>query len=148
LFAASRHKDVGLHINKGLAFASAEAIRASLDTAMNPAVTRSFALAIIADGERPSYPGMKRPPMDLEAARRDATAIDLATDELRKVAPEPGSYVSESNYFNQHWQQAYFGTNYPRLQVIKKRYDPDGLFFVHNGVGSELWSADGFTRVG
>jgi len=25
--------------------------------------------------------------------------------------------------------------------------DPDGLFFVHHGVGSEDWSADGFTRL-
>jgi FAD/FMN-containing dehydrogenase len=148
LFAASRYKDVGLHINKGLAFAPVEAIRASLDTAMNPAVTEAFALAIIADGERPSYPGIKRPPMDLEAAHKDARAIDRATDELRKVAPEPGSYLSESNYFNKSWQQAYFGANYPRLQAVKKKYDPDGLFFVHNGVGSEEWSADGFTRLG
>jgi hypothetical protein len=148
LFAASRHKDVMLHMNKGLAFATPQAIRASLDTAMNPAVTEAFTLVIIADGERPSYPGMKRPPMDLEAARKDARAIDLATDEMRKVAPEPGSYVSESNYFNKNWQQAYFGANYPRLQAIKKKYDPDGLFFVRNGVGSEQWSADGFTRLG
>ena len=147
LFAASRHKEVGLHFNKGLAFAPPEAIRASLDTAMNPAVTEAFALAIIADGERPSYPGMKRPPMDLEAARRDAHAIDLATQELRRVAPRAGSYLSESNYFNDTWQQAYFGGHYPKLQAIKKKYDPAGLFFVHNGVGSEEWSADGFTRV-
>ncbi|HYB32059.1 MAG TPA: FAD-binding protein [Steroidobacteraceae bacterium] len=147
LFAASRYKDVGLHINKGLAFAPAEAIRASLDTAMNPAVTEAFALAIIADAEGPCYPGMKRPPMDLAAARSDARSIDRATDELRKVAPEPGSYLSESNYFNKSWQQAYFGANYPRLRAIKKKYDPAGLFFVHNGVGSEEWSADGFTRL-
>jgi hypothetical protein len=26
-------------------------------------------------------------------------------------------------------------------------YDPDGLFFVHHGVGSEEWSPDGFARV-
>jgi FAD/FMN-containing dehydrogenase len=147
LFAASRHKEVGLHFNKGLAFASPEAIQASLDTAMNPGVTAAFALAIIADGERPSYPGMKRPPMDLEAAHKDADAIDQATQELRNVAPEAGSYLSESNYFNKNWQQAYFGDHYPKLQAIKKKYDPDGLFFVHNGVGSEEWSADGFTRV-
>ena len=147
LFAASRHKEVGLHFNKGLAFAPPEAVRASLDTAMNPAVTEAFALAIIADGERPSYPGMKRPPMDLEAARRDAHAIDLATQELRRVAPRAGSYLSESNYFNDTWQQACFGGHYPKLQAIKKKYDPAGLFFVHNGVGSEEWSADGFTRV-
>ncbi|HYC08345.1 MAG TPA: FAD-binding protein [Steroidobacteraceae bacterium] len=147
LFAASRHQEVGLHFNKGLAFAPSEAIRATLDTAMNPAVTEAFALAIIADGERPSYPGMKRPPMDLEAARSDAHAIDLATQELRRLAPQAGSYLSESNYFNKAWQRAYFGEHYPRLQAIKKKYDPAGLFFVHNGVGSEEWSADGFTRV-
>jgi hypothetical protein len=30
---------------------------------------------------------------------------------------------------------------------VKNRYDPDGLFFVHHGVVSERWSADGFTRL-
>jgi hypothetical protein len=29
----------------------------------------------------------------------------------------------------------------------KEKYDPDGLLFVHHGVGSEEWSPDGFTRV-
>ena len=28
----------------------------------------------------------------------------------------------------------------------KEKYDPAGLFFVHHGVGSEAWDADGFTR--
>jgi FAD/FMN-containing dehydrogenase len=147
LLAASRHKDVGLHLNKGLAFATPDAIKASLDTAMNPAVTEAFALAIIADGERPSYPGESRPPMDLEAAHRDARAIDAATAELAKVAPRSGSYLSESNFFNERWQEAYFGSRYARLRSIKKRYDPEGLFIVHHGVGSEDWSPDGFTRL-
>jgi hypothetical protein len=31
---------------------------------------------------------------------------------------------------------------------VKRRYDPDGLFFVHHSVGSEAWSPDGFTRAG
>ena len=31
--------------------------------------------------------------------------------------------------------------------TIKDRYDPGGLFFVHHGVGSEDWSADGFTQL-
>jgi hypothetical protein len=31
--------------------------------------------------------------------------------------------------------------------VVKDRVDPDGLFFLHHGVGSERWSDDGFTRV-
>jgi len=29
---------------------------------------------------------------------------------------------------------------------VKAKYDPEGLFFVHHGVGSEGWSEDGFTR--
>ena len=33
------------------------------------------------------------------------------------------------------------------LQAVKRQYDPDGLFVVHHGVGSEVWSADGFTRL-
>jgi FAD/FMN-containing dehydrogenase len=55
--------------------------------------------------------------------------------------------VSESNYFEKGWQQSYWGDNYARLAEIKNKYDPDGLFIVHNGVGSEGWSADGFTKL-
>jgi len=49
--------------------------------------------------------------------------------------------------FEPDWQQAFWGANHARLQAVKSRYDPDGLFCVHHGVGSEAWSADGFTRL-
>jgi hypothetical protein len=65
---------------------------------------------------------------------------------LRKIVSQPGSYVSESNYFNRNWQSEYWGSNHPRLATVKAKYDPDGLFTVHHGVGSEAWSDDGFTR--
>jgi FAD/FMN-containing dehydrogenase len=110
-------------------------------------VVDAFVLVIIADGERRSYPGLARPAMDTIAARNSKHRIDLAIAELRKLAPDAGSYVSESNYFNASWQKAYWGGNYSRLRAIKAKYDPDGLFFVHHGVGSEDWSSDGFTRL-
>ena len=145
LFEASRHKTVELHFNKGLAGAPPDALAAARDTATNPALLDAFVLVIIADGEGPAYPGLARPAMDLKAAHEDARAIDLATAELTKIVPDAGSYVSESNYFNRSWQRAYWGSNYPRLRSVKKSYDPNGLFFVHHGVGSEEWSDDGFT---
>lgn len=147
LFAASRLQKVRLHFNKGLAGAPPEAIAAARLTATNPEVCSAFCLVIIADGEAPAYPGLERPAIDLVKAHQSARAIALAAAELRKIVPNAGSYVSESNYFNATWQQAYWGSNYSRLRAIKDQCDPDGLFFVHHGVGSEDWSADGFTRI-
>lgn len=148
LFAASRYKQVQIHFNKGIAGAGAEAIAATRQTATNPAVLDAFGLVIIADGEAPAYPGMPHSDVDEVAARKDAGKIAAAARELRQLVPDAGSYVSESNYFNPRWQAAYWGENYPRLRAVKTKYDPEGLFFGHNGVGSEGWSADGFTRTG
>jgi len=147
LFAGSRYQQIGLHFNKGLAGAPPAAIAASQNTATNPAVTSAFALAIIANGEGPLYPGMGSTPSDPAAAHADARAVDQAIAQLRRIVPDAGSYVSESNYFNASWQQAFWGKNYARLRAVKDRYDPDGLFTVHHGVGSEEWNADGFTRL-
>jgi len=66
--------------------------------------------------------------------------------ELRDLLPMVGSYVAESDFFEKKWQEAFWGLNYTRLLSVKGAYDPDGLFFVHHGVGSESWSPDGFTR--
>ena len=47
-----------------------------------------------------------------------------------------------------HAGEAFWGQNYPRLLAAKRAYDADGLFFVHDGVGSDDWSADGFDANG
>lgn len=148
LFAASRHKMLRIFFNKGLAGAAPEVLAATRRTSTSPAVLDAFALVIIADGQGMAYPGLTPPTTaDPAVARKDAREIDLAAAELRKIAPKAGSYVAESNYFNRSWARDYWGENYPRLRAIKKKYDPDGLFIVHHGVGSEDWSADGFTPV-
>ena len=147
LFWVTRHWEVELHFNKGLAGSPPEAIAAARDTATNPTLLDAFALAIIASGEGHAYPGIRGHEPDLAAARKEADAVAKSMDELRKLAPNGGAYVSESNYFESSFGQAYWGSNYLKLQEVKKRYDPDGLFFVHNGVGSDDWSPDGFTRL-
>jgi FAD/FMN-containing dehydrogenase len=147
LFAATRHWSVSLHLNKGLAGAPADAVAAAKDTAMNPAVLDAFALAICGAQQPPAYPGVAGHEPDAALARQRVQAIQRAMDELRKLVPNAGSYLGESNFFEPNWQQSFWGENYSRLLAIKERYDPEGLFFVHHGVGSERWSADGFTQL-
>ncbi|TAN07021.1 MAG: FAD-binding oxidoreductase [Rhodanobacteraceae bacterium] len=147
LFAASQQWGFALHFNKGLAGGRKELINATRDTATNPQVLDAFALVITGSGEGPAFPGIKGHEPDLAAARHDAAASARMMDVLYQLVPDAGSYVSESDYSLKDWQRAYWGTNYTRLQQVKQRYDPDGLFTVHHGVGSEAWSRDGFTRV-
>jgi hypothetical protein len=147
LYAAANHWQVSLHVNKGLAGAPPAAIDAARDTATNPAVLDAFALAIIGAAEPPASPGVAAHEPDVARGRADAAAIQRAMAELRKLVPDAASYVSESNFFEHEWQRAFWGRNYPQLLRVKTKYDPEGLFFVHHGVGSEAWSADGFTRL-
>jgi hypothetical protein len=81
--------------------------------------------------------------MDTAAARNNKHQIDLAIAELRKLAPEAGSYVSESNYFNASWQKAYWGGNYSRLRAIKAKYDPDGCSSCTMVSGAKIGAAMG-----
>ncbi|HEY2132085.1 MAG TPA: FAD-binding protein [Acetobacteraceae bacterium] len=147
LLAAGRISAVELHFQKGLAGATNETLAASRDTATNPAVLDAFALAIIAGEGPPAFPGLPGHEPDLAEARQRAAAIGRAMGEIRRIMPDAGSYVAESNFFQPAWQAAYWGAHYPRLLDIKRAYDPEGLFFVRHGVGSEGWSEDGFTQV-
>jgi FAD/FMN-containing dehydrogenase len=148
LIAAAGQWQVSLHVNKGLAGAPPEAIESARNTATNPAVLDAFALAIIGAEEPPAYPGIAGHAPHVAEARSDAAGIARSMAELRKVVPEFACYVAESNYFEKQWQRAFWGGHYGRLSAVKAKYDADGLFFGHHGVGSEAWSDDGFTRVG
>jgi FAD/FMN-containing dehydrogenase len=147
LFAAAKPFGVALHCNKGLAGATAEAIAASKDTAMNPAVADAFALVISGAYGQPAYPGVPGHEPDVAKAQSEAEAVGKSMDEIRKLLPRVGSYVWETDFFQPNWQDAFWGENYARLRAVKDKYDPGGLFFLHHGVGSEDWSADGFTRL-
>ncbi len=148
LFEAGRIWPIELHFQKGLAGALPAVIEAAAQTATNPAMLEAFALAILGSEGPPARPDLPGYQPDLTSARRDAARIGKAMAVLRDLAPDSGSYVAESNFFEPDWQWSYWGKNYARLLEVKRRYDPGGLFFVHHGVGSEAWNADGFTPSG
>jgi FAD/FMN-containing dehydrogenase len=147
LFAASRPWHVTLHFNKGLAGAPREALAAARDTAMNPVVLEAAALAIAGGGGPPRVPGTGVNAPDVAKARDDAARIAETMQVLRRRTGARGSYVSESSFFLHDWRAEQWGPHYARLLAAKRRYDPDGLFTVHHGVGSEDWSADGNLRL-
>ncbi|KAF2200570.1 FAD binding domain-containing protein [Delitschia confertaspora ATCC 74209] len=67
----------------------------------------------------------------------------LLTDEvdkpLRDASPHGAAYVNEGNLEEPNWQNAFWGTNYPRLSLLKKTWDPKGVFYARTTPGSEDW---------
>lgn len=56
-------------------------------------------------------------------------------------------YLNEADAHLENPQEWFWGSNYGRLLEIKHRWDPEGLFIVPLGVGSEDWDQDGMCRV-
>ncbi|PYH79573.1 FAD-binding domain-containing protein [Aspergillus uvarum CBS 121591] len=61
--------------------------------------------------------------------------------------PSLGVYYNVVDIEQPNSRRAFWGDNYERLYAIKQRWDPDGLFIVRMGVGSEDWDAEGICRV-
>lgn len=66
-----------------------------------------------------------------------------ATQVLRDLAPDTGAYANEADPTEPEWQKTFYGSNYPDLLALKRRWDPLGVFWYKNGVGSELWVPEG-----
>lgn len=62
------------------------------------------------------------------------------------VGEDGGSYSNEADAREPTFQTTFFGPNYARLSEVKKTYDPEDLFIVPAGVGSERWDVDGLCR--
>ena len=86
---------------------------------------------------------------------------DVYVEALRELAPHTGSYLNEvsqqepscrmlasltrhkGDVNEPNFQQAYWGSNYPRLQSIKHKVDPRDLFWCVVCVGNEGWQEQG-----
>ncbi len=65
---------------------------------------------------------------------------NVQVEALRQLAPNSGAYVNEADPTEPRWQQAFWGSNYPRLLQLKKYWDPTGVFWCIPCVGHELWA--------
>ncbi|KAK0186366.1 FAD-binding domain-containing protein [Armillaria mellea] len=67
---------------------------------------------------------------------------------LEQIAGSPGAaYSNEADSLEEDFKTTFFGPNYPRLEDIKRKYDPMDMFIVAAGVGSDRWDKDGLCRV-
>jgi FAD/FMN-containing dehydrogenase len=137
LFEASRGWWFRLDLNKALSGAAPEAMARDRGTAINPAVFDAAALAITASWQQYAFPGVPGHEPDAENAALGARLVGQTIDGLRRLSPGAGSYVNETDYFEPDWQDSFWGPNYARLLEIKRLYDPQNIFRVHHGVGSE-----------
>jgi hypothetical protein len=137
LFEASRHWPVRLDFNKALWEAAPAALARDRTTAVNPAAFDAAALVLTASWQQYVYPGVPGHEPDPDQAEIGARQVGRAMDVIRALAPDAGSYVNETDYFEPGWQRSFWGDNYPRLLQVKQKYDPANLFRVHHGVGSD-----------
>lgn len=137
LFDASRHHRIEMHINKGLSGEAEEARARDSQTSLHPGLFDAAALLIVASSQPAAFPGIEGHEPDLAQGRRKREAVDRAMQIIRRALPGQGTYANESDYFTEDWKREYWGANYERLLRIKRAVDPDNLFRVHHGVGSD-----------
>jgi hypothetical protein len=75
----------------------------------------------------------------------------LMTDDvmpaIEAVTPGSGAYMNEADFRQPGWQEVFFGANYQALGRVKRKWDPEGFFYVTKGVGSERWQVEGDGRM-
>ncbi|KAL1852431.1 hypothetical protein Daus18300_012190 [Diaporthe australafricana] len=58
---------------------------------------------------------------------------------LRDAGPNGFGYVNEGDSNQPDWQTGFYGTNYPQLLAIRKKWDPEGVFYAIATPGTEEW---------
>lgn len=72
--------------------------------------------------------------------RKDFQAIDHQS--WRDISPGAGSYLAEADRLEPDFGFAFWGDKYPKLLELKKKLDPQDVFFATTGVGSERWKVE------
>ena len=137
LFDASRFAEIALHFNKGLSGAPKDTLARQKNTAMHPEVLNAAALIIISGGQQDTYAHVAGHQPDLIKAKKGIKQANKAMALLQTLSPDSGTYPNEADYFIKNWQSTLWGSNYPKLLQIKRKYDPQNLFTCHHCVGSE-----------
>ncbi|KAK8108439.1 FAD binding domain protein [Apiospora sp. TS-2023a] len=104
------------------------------DNAVLPA-WRDAALICLPKGSwDPRAPASDNARRQIEAVTEVQNVMDIAT------GPAGGVYMNEVSYLLPDWRDAMYGANYDRLLAVKRKYDPESVLYVLDGVGSDGWA--------
>ncbi|KAJ5933948.1 hypothetical protein N7454_006277, partial [Penicillium verhagenii] len=78
-----------------------------------------------------------------EAIQQNLTQVEVPILKALDPAPAGGCYLNEADGYEEGFQDSFWGSNYARLYKLKQEWDPENLFIVRTGVGSEDWDAEG-----
>jgi hypothetical protein len=57
--------------------------------------------------------------------------------QLERLTPGGAAYLNEGDFCQQYFQHVFYGD---KLTEIKRRYDPESIFYGLTAVGSEDWT--------
>lgn len=74
-------------------------------------------------------------------ARSDRLTNEI-TPSLEELSPGSASYANEGNYNQKNWQTEFYGPTWKKLNEIKNKWDPKGVFYAQLTPGADDWSED------
>ncbi|KAI0411230.1 hypothetical protein F5X98DRAFT_384223 [Xylaria grammica] len=82
-------------------------------------------------------------PIDYANWTETKLAQDMITNDLlpslEKLTPGGAAYLNEADFQQPDFQRTIYGDHYEKLRSIKRKYDPEGIFYAVTAVGSEGW---------
>ncbi|KAK3363439.1 hypothetical protein B0T25DRAFT_445124 [Lasiosphaeria hispida] len=94
--------------------------------------------------------GVDFEPLNTTARAEALSKVNYYLEPMRELAPDLGAYMNEANPEEPDWQHQFWGDNYERLLHIKRKVDPNDVFWCTPCVGNERWQqvGDRLCRVG
>ncbi|KAL8757325.1 MAG: hypothetical protein Q9199_002309 [Rusavskia elegans] len=121
---AAGFTSVALNVNRSVA--------GDVYNAVNPAWRTTLLDVIITTNYNSTAPLS-----DMVKLQEDMT--DKYIPQLKALAPDSGVYLNEGDWHDSDWKQAFYGPNYDKLKLIKKKYDSNDIFYATTAVGSDDW---------
>ncbi|KAF2003285.1 FAD-binding domain-containing protein [Amniculicola lignicola CBS 123094] len=71
--------------------------------------------------------------------QKEDVQTNIVGKALRAAGPDGATYVNEGDLYEPNWQTSYWGSNYPKLLQVRKKWDPEGVFYTQTTPGTEDW---------